>query len=296
MTKIYIDFSKTTPVFGNTFAGHIGEHNAITLVITPPKSMSDNDNIINYAVAFETKDGSRYLSDTYAKSTSIETPLYSQLTTSDILYIQLEGYAEDKNIIVKSDVVFLRIGSSLGGGSAVDGSVKPQENIIQFGWSPENKEVLEGFGKISEDSIQYITYNETKLQELEQFKAKGYFKTEDFLFTTDEGSLPSSGDSKFRVYCYDLPNELIVKDIIVRYATDTGSRTEYKLSSANTRFSSCDFTNFADSSQICYTKMLDTDSWFANKSPLRHLATLLDWISEGNPITVIIEYEIPYFN
>lgn len=158
MNKVQIDFSHNQPVFSNTVVGYIGEHNATTLTVIPPYSMTENSSIINYVIAFLTEDGQKYHSETFSKSSNIEFSLCSQLTTGNILYVQLEGHGENKNIIAKSEIIFLRFGNSLSGKSSmVDSNAKPQENIIQIGWMPDNKNILSGISWNEE--FETLSYN-----------------------------------------------------------------------------------------------------------------------------------------
>lgn len=302
MTNIYIDFSKTNPIFGNTFAGHIGEHNATNLIITPPKSMSEDNRIINYAVSFETESGERYKSDIYTKNTTVKTPLYSQLTIDSVLYIQLEGYGENKSVIAMSDVVFLRLGSSLSkGGSVVDGSVKPQENVIQFGWVPSNKNVLELLGEIPYGSNQkFLSYNERRLDEFEQFRRISFFKSIEYSFSdgswNNYGGIPTRDTNEFVLNCYDIPSGYSVRGIIFRYNPDssTGVYKEIHITKLyGVRFSfntpnnsSAKVCTISTSGGMSFNEGID---FYGND--YKNMCDFLDWISEEKPISLIVEYE-----
>lgn len=292
MTNIYIDFSKTNPVFGNTLAGHVGEHNATNLIITPPKSMSEDNRIINYAVSFETEGGERYKSDIYTKSATVETPLYSQLTTDDILYIQLEGYGQNKNVIVKSDVVFIRLGSSLGNdGVAVDSSVKPQENIIQFGWVPENKEVLESFNKKDESKLSYITFDGERLALKDEFLTKALLNSFDYDFRTGTSARPSTSSTYFNIYCYDFPTGYQIEDVHISYVNSEGNRKNHSFK----KWHQSNYLTFEPSSNTTNTgymaKITRKSSSFTFNS-INDVKNLIEHIGAFGTVSVTVEYRV----
>lgn len=98
------------------FAGYIGEHNATLLEITPPKEMSDCEKISAYKIAFELTNCRSVHSDEIAKAPSISMYLPSQITSSRIIAVQLEGYSTDGSLIAKSEkAVKIRFAPSVHG-------------------------------------------------------------------------------------------------------------------------------------------------------------------------------------
>lgn len=88
--------------------GKMGEHNATVLDITPPEYMSANENIVLYCLAFET--GRDFIkkvirSEMIPKADVIHISLWGQVTVSENLRFQLEGYDGENNLLVKSILV-----------------------------------------------------------------------------------------------------------------------------------------------------------------------------------------------
>lgn len=84
------------------FAGYVGEHNATQLEITPPKEMTDCADIATYRIAFELTNCRAVHSDAIPKAASIAMLLPSQITSSKVIAVQLEGYSSDNNLVAKS--------------------------------------------------------------------------------------------------------------------------------------------------------------------------------------------------
>lgn len=84
------------------FAGYVGEHNATLLEITPPKEMTDCEDIVTYRIAFELTNNRAVHSDPITKAASISMFLPSQITSSKVIAVQLEGYSADNNLVAKS--------------------------------------------------------------------------------------------------------------------------------------------------------------------------------------------------
>lgn len=85
--------------------GKVGEHNATVLRITPPEYMSANESILFYCLAFET--GNNFIkkiirSEMIAKADVIHVPVWGQVTVSENVRFQLEGYDGENNLLVKS--------------------------------------------------------------------------------------------------------------------------------------------------------------------------------------------------
>lgn len=104
MRTLRIDFTAGTPLPEGNFAGRTGEHNATELIITPPEEMTQCEGITKYVVAFMTE-GKLIRTDFYPKAESFTVPLFSQLTQDHCLGLQIEGYDDEGNLLVKSPVV-----------------------------------------------------------------------------------------------------------------------------------------------------------------------------------------------
>lgn len=85
------------------FAGYVGEHNATLLEITPPKEMTDCSDIATYRIAFELTNCRAVHSDPITKAASISMLLPSQITSSKVIAVQLEGYSADNDLVAKSE-------------------------------------------------------------------------------------------------------------------------------------------------------------------------------------------------
>ena len=87
------------------FAGYVGEHNATLLEITPPKEMTDCEDIATYRIAFELTNCRAVHSDPITKAVSISMLLPAQVTSSKVISVQLEGYSTDNNLVAKSEKI-----------------------------------------------------------------------------------------------------------------------------------------------------------------------------------------------
>jgi hypothetical protein len=110
MRKITIDLSNS-PYVVNSYAGEIGENNAVTLEVIPEQ----NDGVICYRMIYAV-DGGIYPSKEYEAADVLEIPITSELTLKEELTCQLVGYSEDrKSLICKSPIIKLYLGESLQG-------------------------------------------------------------------------------------------------------------------------------------------------------------------------------------
>ena len=106
MRTFRIDFSnESNPLTDGDVLGNQGEHNATIIVITPPAEMTENENITSYRIAFELTNCRSVRSASIAKSDAVSLPLFSQITSSETIAIQLEGYNENGDLVVKSPKV-----------------------------------------------------------------------------------------------------------------------------------------------------------------------------------------------
>lgn len=81
--------------------GRIGEHNATTLVITPPTELSEDSRTTHYRIAFGVRDEA-ILSEAFTE-TPITVSLSKQLTRASRLSIQVVAYDSEGNYVGKSD-------------------------------------------------------------------------------------------------------------------------------------------------------------------------------------------------
>ncbi len=103
MRTFQIDFLNTeNPLPDGNILGNQGEHNATVLVITPPAEMTANESITSYRIAFELSNCRAVHSGNIAKTDIISLPLFSQITSSETIAVQLEGYDGNGEIVVKS--------------------------------------------------------------------------------------------------------------------------------------------------------------------------------------------------
>ena len=103
MRTVHIDFlTPENPLPDGNILGNQGEHNATILAVTPPAEMTANENITSYRIAFELTNCRAVHSKDIAKADIISLPLFSQITLSETVAVQLEGYDENGDVIVKS--------------------------------------------------------------------------------------------------------------------------------------------------------------------------------------------------
>ncbi len=103
MRTVHIDFLNTeNQLPDGNILGNQGEHNATVLAVTPPAEMTANENITSYRIAFELSNCRAVHSKDIAKADVISLPLFSQITSSETVAVQLEGYDGNGEIIIKS--------------------------------------------------------------------------------------------------------------------------------------------------------------------------------------------------
>lgn len=81
--------------------GRIGEHNATTLVITPPTELSEDSRTTHYRIAFGVRDEA-VLSEAFTE-TPITVSLSKQITRASRLSLQVIAYDSEGNYVGKSD-------------------------------------------------------------------------------------------------------------------------------------------------------------------------------------------------
>ncbi len=154
-----VDFTSENVLPDGSNFGYVGEHNAATLVITPPKKMTDNAEILYVCLACEV--GREYTkivvrSEMYEKAAEIRVPLWAQATIGEEGKLQLEGYDGNNNILIKSELISYVLSPSangvqsatdMNGGSLAETVAKNSKRIEEL--------ALNGGGKVKKVFIPY---------------------------------------------------------------------------------------------------------------------------------------------
>lgn len=116
-----VDFTSENILPDGSNFGYVGEHNAATLVITPPKEMTDNTEILYVCLACEV--GREFIktvvhSEMYEKAAEIRVPLWAQATIGEEGKLQLEGYDGNEKLLIKSELVDYVLSPSAAGVSS----------------------------------------------------------------------------------------------------------------------------------------------------------------------------------
>ncbi len=155
MRQITVDFTKPIPC-ENNIAGRIGEHNATELIIIPPEFLSANETVSHYVAAFAVECNVIH-SAPIPKTAELNIPLWSQLTQSEYLTVQLEGYDSAGVYIGKSEPVRLRLLHSACGEEMPADTDNPDfiSDYLKNRHSHSNKEVLDNFSEDEEGNPLY---------------------------------------------------------------------------------------------------------------------------------------------
>ena len=129
MEKFRIDFTLSNPFPDGKRLGEVGEINAGQLIITPPENLASREEIRLYVVAFSTENGPfRY--GPVPKTDTVTVPVDKNLTVGTALSVQLEGYDENGEFLIKSPVLSgIMISGSIGDCECSDGT-NPDGNVI----------------------------------------------------------------------------------------------------------------------------------------------------------------------
>lgn len=147
MRRITVDYTKPIPC-GMKNAGRIGEHNATELIIIPPALLSTNEKISHYIIAFAVECKVIH-SKPISKMDELKIPLWKQLTQSEFLTVQLEGYDSEREFIGKSEPVRLRFLHSVCG-EDVPADTDNHDFISDYlknRHTHSNKDVLDNFAQ-----------------------------------------------------------------------------------------------------------------------------------------------------
>ena len=139
MENFRIDFTLSDPFPDGKKLGECGEKNAVQLIITPPENLASREEIRLYVVAFSTEKGPvRY--GPVKKSETVTVPVGNALTVGSALSVQLEGYDENGEFIIKSPVLS---GIMISGSIADCNPDTPEEETVIPGHTHKNLAVLD---------------------------------------------------------------------------------------------------------------------------------------------------------
>ena len=143
MENFRIDFTLSNPFPDGKTLGECGEKNAAKLIITPPENLASREEIRSYVVAFSTEKGPVRFGP-FPKSETITLSVGKALTVGTALSVQLEGYDEDGEFIIKSRVISgITISNSIGEGCCAGES----EDVTVPGHFHENLKILDLFSE-----------------------------------------------------------------------------------------------------------------------------------------------------
>ena len=125
MRTVNIDFANPENVLPDgSVLGNQGEENATELSITPPAEMQNNE-ISYFRIAFELTNCRSFHSEKISYGNKIRYLLKSDVTSSETIAIQLEGYNNEGTLLVKSLMVSnLKFNPSVCGTEVSSGSSK----------------------------------------------------------------------------------------------------------------------------------------------------------------------------
>lgn len=163
MKQIRLDFTQDNPCLDGHILGHIGEHNATELIITPPIEFAENEVVKSYIIVFVTG-GKSIPSESFDKTETLTVALWQQLTLNPVLGVQLEAYDDEGEFIGKSEYVTgLRFLASADGKSTEADTDNQSfvSMVLKTKHSHENKEILD---KFSEDKDGNPLYDGQKIE------------------------------------------------------------------------------------------------------------------------------------
>lgn len=163
-----IDYTNADNMFPDgDIVGYYGEHNATQLVITPPQEMTDCADVASYRIAFGLTNCRAVRSETLEKTEAVSFLLFAQITRSETISVQLEGYGTDGNLVMKSETAKkLKFSDSVSGteitanGKASDLSTEVSANTA----ARHTHENVATLGALSEADGQ-LTYKGTAIGE-----------------------------------------------------------------------------------------------------------------------------------
>ena len=151
MRQIIIDFTSENMLPNGNILGKQGEHNATELVIKPPAEMLNYENLKHISVVFGIGT-MRITSEPIEASEEINLILSRAYTSVNVVSVQIEGYDENDNLLVKSErIKDLIFEISIGGAEKdIDNSTPNLRNLIlntAARHTHENNDVLDLIGQ-----------------------------------------------------------------------------------------------------------------------------------------------------
>ncbi len=151
MRTITIDFTAENNLPNGSILGKQGEHNATELIIKPPAEMLNYENLKHISVVFSVGT-MRITSEPIEASEEIRLILSRAYTSVNVVSVQIEGYDENDNLLVKSekfeDLIFE---TSIGGAEKdIDNSTPSLQNLnlnTAARHTHENNDVLDLIGQ-----------------------------------------------------------------------------------------------------------------------------------------------------
>lgn len=149
------------------FCGYLGENNATTLEIIPPRAMTERSDINNYRLIFSNADWEQpILSSPYAPADDITYTIGTNLTAKDRVNLELWGEDGEGNLLCKSQTVYLLFAQATLNAIGDIPEDNPQGILAEIGANTlarhihTNKPQLD---KIGENGSGALTYNNTEL-------------------------------------------------------------------------------------------------------------------------------------
>ena len=177
MENFRIDFTLSNPFPDGKLLGEVGEINAGQLIITPPENLASREEIRLYVVAFSTENGPfRY--GPVPKTDTVTVPVDKNLTVGTALSVQLEGYDENGEFLIKSPVLSgIMISGSIGDCENSDGT-NPDGNVIP-GHYHNNLEILDSLS----EKNGVLSYNNNQIYTSEGVKTTVLTASKNEFFT-----------------------------------------------------------------------------------------------------------------
>lgn len=268
--KFNIDFTAENILPDGSVTGYQGEHNATTLSIVPPDEMTNCEDIVAYKVAFELNNCRHTRSELLEKTSPVTVLLSSQITSSKEISVQLEGYGEDGNLLVKSPKVEKLIYEDSVGGVCVDfdGQSGTASDITANTLARHIHENAEVLNNLAENENGNLTY---KGEEIKGGGGSGERPTAEWVITDADASAVEG--SICTIGKYELPEGVDagaeIKDIL--FPNSEGNYISIRNLASEDRipyiplFDKIYYDDYAGAYMVCVLGMIDsTPNWVMN--------------------------------
>lgn len=268
--KFNIDFTAENILPDGSVTGYQGEHNATTLSIVPPDEMTNCEDIVAYKVAFELNNCRHTRSELLEKTSPVTVLLSSQITSSKEISVQLEGYGEDGNLLVKSPKVEKLIFEDSVGGVCVDfdGQSGTASDITANTLARHIHENAEVLNNLAENENGNLTY---KGEEIKGGGGSGERPTAEWVITDADASAVEG--SICTIGKYELPEGVDagaeIKDIL--FPNSEGNYISIRNLASEDRipyiplFDKIYYDDYAGAYMVCVLGMIDsTPNWVMN--------------------------------